>query len=151
MSAAVWGPLVLLALLVLIDQAIKLVIWRRYRRANRVIWRGKLRFKPVQNTRQSWLGDLGVPLFSNRIFAVIIKVVTTGIFVYVMHLALDHSGTYAAFAAFGFAGSLCSLIDSAFWDGSIDYIRIEGRFTFDLKDVYLVVFMIAVVVWYFAG
>lgn len=61
MPATVWGSLLLLALLVLIDQGIKLVIHRKYRRANRVIWPGKLRFRPVQNTQHSWLGGSGVP------------------------------------------------------------------------------------------
>lgn len=75
MPATVWRPLLLLALLVFIDQGIKLVIYRKYRRANRVIWPGRLRFRPVQNTRHSWLGDRGVPLFGNKAFAVSTKLV----------------------------------------------------------------------------
>lgn len=59
MPATVWRPLLLLALLVFIDQGIKLVIHRKYCRANRVIWPGRLQFRPVQNTRHSWLGGQG--------------------------------------------------------------------------------------------
>jgi len=43
--------------------------------------------------------------------------------------------------AFIFAGALCSLIDKVFWNGSLDYIYVHGFFTFDLKDVYINVFI----------
>lgn len=151
MPATVWRPLLLLALLVFIDQGIKLVIHRKYCRANRVIWPGRLQFRPVQNTRHSWLGDRGVPLFGNKAFAVSTKLVVSCIFADVMWAAMGYSGAVTACTAFALARALCSLIDSAFWGGSIDYIHIKRRFTFDLKDVYLLVFIIAVVVWLFVG
>lgn len=43
--------------------------------------------------------------------------------------------------AFLFSGATCSLIDKLFWDGSLDYILVKGFFTFDLKDVYLNIFI----------
>jgi len=43
--------------------------------------------------------------------------------------------------AFIFSGAVCSLIDKLFWDGSLDYILIKGLFTFDLKDVYINIFI----------
>ena len=45
---------------------------------------------------------------------------------------------------FVLSGIICSLIDKIFWDGSLDYIQLRGLFTFDLKDVYLTVFEVAV-------
>jgi signal peptidase II len=39
--------------------------------------------------------------------------------------------------AFILAGALCSLVDKVFWDGSLDYIMLNGFFTFDLKDLYI--------------
>jgi signal peptidase II len=46
---------------------------------------------------------------------------------------------------FLFSGSLCSLIDKIVWGGSLDYILLEGFFTFDLKDVYLTIFEILII------
>jgi signal peptidase II len=43
--------------------------------------------------------------------------------------------------AFIFSGAMCSLIDKVFWNGSLDYIFLSGFFTFDLKDVYINVFI----------
>jgi len=43
--------------------------------------------------------------------------------------------------AFLFSGAICSLIDKVFWNGSLDYILVKGLFTFDLKDVYINVFI----------
>jgi len=40
-----------------------------------------------------------------------------------------------------FSGAMCSLIDKIFWNGSLDYILVNGFFTFDLKDVYINIFM----------
>ncbi|MGH4119158.1 signal peptidase II [Clostridium sp.] len=42
--------------------------------------------------------------------------------------------------AFIFSGAICSLFDKIFWNGSLDYILVNGFFTFDLKDVYINVF-----------
>ncbi|WP_434290219.1 signal peptidase II [Clostridium botulinum] len=42
--------------------------------------------------------------------------------------------------AFIFSGAMCSLIDKIFWNGSLDYILVNGFFMFDLKDVYINIF-----------
>jgi signal peptidase II len=42
---------------------------------------------------------------------------------------------------FIFSGAMCSLIDKVFWDGSLDYILLNGFFTFDLKDLYIDIFI----------
>ena len=43
--------------------------------------------------------------------------------------------------SFIFAGATCSLIDKVFWDGNLYYILLHGLFTFDLKDVYINIFI----------
>ena len=48
--------------------------------------------------------------------------------------------------AFLFSAGICSLIDKVFWDGSLDYIFLNGFFTFDLKDVYASIFAGLVVI-----
>ena len=34
-------------------------------------------------------------------------------------------------------GGLCSLLDKTLWGGSLDYLQVPGKCTFDLKDLYL--------------
>ena len=46
--------------------------------------------------------------------------------------------------AFIFSGAMCSLIDKIFWNGSLDYILVNAFFTFDLKDVYINIFVTVV-------
>lgn len=45
-----------------------------------------------------------------------------------------------------FAGAICSFIDSLFWGGSIDYIRLFTWFTFDLKDCYISAVLVLIVI-----
>lgn len=47
--------------------------------------------------------------------------------------------------AFLFSGVICSLIDKIFWNGSLDYILLKGFFVFDLKDCYLTIFEVTVI------
>jgi signal peptidase II len=42
------------------------------------------------------------------------------------------------------------MTDKLFWNGSLDYLRFKGLFTFDLKDVYITdfeVILIAMIVF----
>lgn len=48
--------------------------------------------------------------------------------------------------SFLIAGATCSLIDKVCWNGSLDYILLKGMFTFDLKDLYIDVFIGLVVI-----
>lgn len=45
-----------------------------------------------------------------------------------------------------FAGSICSLIDKLFWGGSLDYILFKGLFIFDLKDIYLTIIELVLII-----
>ena len=47
--------------------------------------------------------------------------------------------------AFVFSGAMCSLIDKIFWNGSLDYIMVNGFFTFDLKDLFVNIFIVLVI------
>lgn len=50
-----------------------------------------------------------------------------------------------------FSGAICPLINSIYWKGSIDYIRIFNKITFDLKDCYIsgvIILMITISLMY---
>lgn len=49
--------------------------------------------------------------------------------------------------SFAFSGAICSWIDTAFWGGSLDFIRLFNWFIFDFKDIYLTVFLLLLLFW----
>lgn len=134
---------IMTALLIAVEQVIKLIINGSYLQNNDVIVENFLYFRPMFNRDYSWINSLfqlGVAKWPHIIMVLIIVV-----FVYLIYMFIDHKGynTKVVSTAFSFllAGGLCSLIDKVFWDGSLDYIYVQGQFTFDLKDVYINVFI----------
>lgn len=127
--------------LIAVEQGIKLVIARWYMEANIEIWAGVLRFRPIQNVNQTWFGSMGVPFMDSTPVVVVLNalVLWLGIRLYGYWLTvLKRRGRLVqTVAVFFFAGAVCSFIDSLFWGGSIDYIRLFTWFTFDLKDCYI--------------
>lgn len=70
----------------------------------------------------------------------LLLIVMYSVYRYIAHEGHDTSLVVTAFA-FIFAGGVCSFLDKVFWDGSLDYILLKNWFTFDLKDVYINVFV----------
>ena len=130
-------------LLILIEQGIKLIINGSYLQNNDAIIENLLYFKPMFNRDYSWINSLfqlGVAKWPHIIMVSIII-----ISVFLVYMFIDHKGynTKLVSTSFGFilAGGICSFIDKIFWDGSLDYIYLQNQFTFDLKDVYINVFI----------
>lgn len=138
--------------LVFIDQTIKIIISNGYMNTYFVIWKDILTFEPIQNIDQSWLGSLGVPGYDNRIFIIILRIITLGlsirIYSYFINILDIKIKLMNITFTFFFAGAICSLIDSIFWNGSIDYITLFDWFTFDLKDCYVNFIFVLLIVNY---
>lgn len=126
--------------LIFCDQIIKVIIAHKYFDVYYEIWKGVLEFKPIHNIRQSWYGALGVPFMGNRGFIIVLRICIfwIGLRTYNYWLTvLNIRGKLVHInATLFFSGVICSLIDSIYWKGSIDYIRILDQITFDLKDCY---------------
>lgn len=136
--------------LILIEQGIKLIINANYLNNNDMIVENFLYFKPMFNRDYSWINSLfqlGVAKWPHIIMVSLIVIV-----VILVYLFIDHKGynTKVVSTAFAFimAGGICSFLDKVFWDGSLDYIYVQGYFTFDLKDVYINVFIGLVVLMF---
>lgn len=134
-----------LAVIVLIgiEQAIKLVINHSFLDARFPILPPLLYFSPVFNRRYSWFNSM--LQFDGSKWIHILFVAAFGILILLFYSFVNKKlGSYkiihALFAVL-FSGAACSLIDKVFWDGSLDYIYLKGFFTFDLKDVYINVFI----------
>lgn len=126
-------------LLVTLEQLIKLIINSKLLGSNIEIVPSLLYFKPMFNRDYSWINslfDLGI----GRIFHLFLVLFILGL-IYLTYkhiIAIVSSNKYLDLSyIFIMSGALCSFIDKLFWDGSLDYIYLKGFFTFDLKDIYI--------------
>jgi len=131
-------------LLVLLDQIIKLIINAYYSNAAVELIPHFLAFKPVHNTDLSWFGSLGIGLFANYTCSIVFNLVILAVSITLYHYITVARNTGGFLVNLSFllllSGIVCSTIDRLFWKGSLDYIRLEGFFTFDLKDCYISAF-----------
>ena len=135
--------LFLTALLLIIEQSIKIFIYSKHMDSNIPIVDNLLYLKPMFNRDYSWINSLfslGISKAAHIILVGGIVVLVSLIYAFIRHKKQDTPLISTAFA-FIVAGGLCSFIDKIFWDGSLDYIYLVNYFTFDLKDVYVNVFI----------
>lgn len=140
MAGTVW-------ILFMIDQLIKLYIAYHLMDKEFYMIDHLIGFKPFQNKNYSWinsLGNFGVSLLIHIIVSIVLIAVIFVIYDFIRHKYAFHRLTFIMFA-FLYAGAVCSLVDKVIWKGSLDYILLEGLFIFDLKDVYLSVFEVLLV------
>lgn len=137
----------ILAFMVLVDQAIKLYIYHYHMDKSLDLLFNFVRFTPKFNRNYSWLNnlfDLGIGKAAHIIINIFVLVLICLFFAYIRKMHNCSRLTEFIFICV-LSGIICSLIDKIFWDGSLDYIQLRGLFTFDLKDVYLTVFEVAVI------
>lgn len=130
-------------ILVTIDQAIKIVISNNFFNKTFSILPPLLYFNPIFNRNYSWLNSmlqLGIGKWIH-VSAVAIMGVLIYLFYQYLNKAFGTNEIINIMYAFIFSGAMCSLIDKIFWNGSLDYILLNGFFTFDLKDVYISIFI----------
>jgi signal peptidase II len=135
-----WSAVVVL---VAIDQAVKVVINSKWLDARIPILPPYLYFEPMFNRDYSWVNSMLQLGISKGIHIAIVLIM--GIFIYLFYKYLNQkigpSNIINVLFAFIFSGTICSLVDKVFWDGSLDYILVNGFFTFDLKDAYINIFI----------
>lgn len=130
------------------DQGIKLLIKEYCTGANLNIIGDLVRFRPVLNVQYSWINsimNLGIGLLPHVLLVLLVMVVSWVIYSYLKTKGKD--GKLVRYiAVLLFAAGTCSLLDKIFWGGSLDYIYFKGLFVFDLKDIYLTVIEISLVI-----
>ncbi|KNF09060.1 lipoprotein signal peptidase [Gottschalkia purinilytica] len=129
--------------LISIEQIIKIIINSNYLDKNIPILPPLLYFKPIFNRDYSWFNSM-LQLGIGRWIHILIAAVMS-LLIYLFYSYLNNrigiNRVINIMFAFVFSGALCSLIDKVFWNGSLDYIQLKGFFTFDLKDLYINVFI----------
>jgi len=127
------------AILMIIDQGIKIIIKFFFFNNYFEIIPNFLSFDPIINTEGSWLNarfgfGVGFP------FLIIINALALILFLELYRYYI-HKGNKDFWADLCFifisAGALCSLIDKVFYGGSLDFIGISDLFIADIKDIYI--------------
>jgi signal peptidase II len=137
-------------ILAALDQAVKLIILERYKGVPSVLVPGVLRFDPVQNQNLSWiaiLADIKMPAFVMIVIQVLLASLLVVFFSYQRFVRPGKNLMLSLGFCAAFSGILCSFIDVVFWGGSLDYIGFLNWFVFDMKDVFLNIGSIAIVIW----
>lgn len=129
--------------LITIEQVIKLIINNNFFDKRFPILPPFLYFEPMFNRDYSWINSMFQLNVSKWIHIIMVAIMTTLIYLFYKYLnrQLGSKKIINIMFAFIFSGAMCSLIDKIFWNGSLDYILVNGFFTFDLKDVYINIFI----------
>ena len=139
--------LFMVSLLVSIDQFIKIIILNNFMNEKVYFIDKMIGFEPIINTKYSYinsLGNLGIGLTAHIITVLTVLLISIIIYIFIYE-TYNRNAFIECIFIFLFSGSFCSLIDKIIWGGSLDYILIEGFFTFDLKDVYLSIFLMLII------
>lgn len=134
-------------ILIIIDQSLKIIIKEKYQQREFYFISNILGFKPYKNREYSWinsLGDFGIGLVAHIVMIILIFLGSLFIFDFIKY-KYRVGRLEKILYIFLFAGILCSFLDKVVWGGSLDYIWLKHFFIFDLKDVYLTVFEILVI------
>jgi signal peptidase II len=131
------------SILIIIEQTIKIVISNHYFNEHFPILSPFLNFSPMFNKDYSWFNSMFQLGVSKWIHVAIVCVMIAAVLLFYQYIRknLCNNRTVNMMFAFLFSGTFCSLIDKLFWNGSLDYINVKGFFTFDLKDVYIDIFI----------
>ena len=127
------------AILMLLDQGLKLIIKLFYFDKSFYIIPKYLSFDPIINSQGSWINarfGAGVSFTS----LIILNILALIIFIeaYRYYLFNGHKDFWSDMCfIFIISGCLCSLIDKVFYGGSLDFIGISSLFIADLKDIYI--------------
>lgn len=131
--------------LIAIDQAVKIIINAYFLDVNFEIIPGLLEFKPVFNSKHSYLNSLLYKYFDINLgfwFHIILFLVAQVIFIllhgFLKSNTIDREKILDAALVFQISGFVCALTGNMIWKNSIlDFIYLKPLFIFDFKDVYL--------------
>jgi signal peptidase II len=129
--------------LIALEQGIKLLINRFFLDASVPLLKPLFYFEPMFNRHYSWFNSMLRIEGSRWVHIVFVGLVIVLIFLFYRYARRRMGARRFTDTMFSFllAGAVCSFIDKLFWNGSLDYIRMDGLFTFDLKDLYIDVFI----------
>ena len=139
-----------IAILTAIDQIVKLIIAHSYGSAAVVIIPNVLLFRPFQNTYRLFvtaLVEYRLPIYIIVFIQTIAGVILISMYRYFSYLLRAKYKLLDICFAFSISGVCCSFIDTVFWGGSLDYIQLFDWFIFDMKDVFLTITAVLMIIF----
>lgn len=132
-----------ICLLVVLDQGVKIVINTWFFETRFTIIPSLLEFHPKFNYNHSYLNDLfklGIGKWVHMILFFLISAFY--IPVYAGMRACSHKSKLVDWGTiFGLSGIACAILSNLFWKGVLDFIYLVPLFIFDLKDIYINLFV----------
>jgi len=134
-----------------IDQTIKIVIDRHFLDVRFDIISPLLYFSPTFNHDYTWINNLfslGIGFWVHIVFFcfAVVPILVVG---YDVFKTISNNAKIINIAfIFAFAAALSALIGTIFWGGCLDYIYLKPLFVFDLKDLYMNIFVILLLLYY---
>jgi len=132
-------------LLVILDQATKIIINSFFMETHFEIIPSLFEFKPTFNDKHSYLNDLlykhfniNLGLLFHVILFLFIGIIVFTFYSYCRSNIVENKKLLDAAFIFFTAGFLCALIGNLIWEkGTLDFIYLKPLFVFDLKDLYI--------------
>ncbi|WP_434304052.1 signal peptidase II [Clostridium botulinum] len=115
------------------DQVIKIVINNNFFDKRFRILPPLLYFEPMFNRQYSWLNSMLQLGIGKYVHISLVAIISILIYLFYQYLNKQFRANkiISIMYAFIFSGAMCSLIDKIFWNGSLDYILVNGFFTFE--------------------
>ncbi len=136
--------------LIALDQAVKLAIAFLAGGRQFVLIDAILRFEPHQNTHLNWLASMLKIKMPVLLMIALQLLLSAALILFYRYSRYSRPNT-SRYLNLGFctalAGIGCSFADVVFWGGSLDYLKLFDWFVFDIKDVYLNIGWIGIVLW----
>ncbi|MDC0584174.1 signal peptidase II [Bacteroidales bacterium] len=139
-----------IALLIVLDQSIKLIINAFFFEINFEIITSFLEFKPKYNTKHSYFNVLisenthiEFGLWFHVMFFILLQGFMLLLYNYVRTKIVSKTTMLDLAFSFQISALICALTGSLIWkNGTLDFIHLKPLFIFDLKDAYIIFFTI---------
>ncbi len=133
--------LIFIFIAIIIDQGVKIWLFsREWQSISKPIIAPVFYFEPTHNTLGSYLWVLLKLKDASHLLNVILVILIASLFIEFWRFYRSkrrNSSWINVFMNLFIAGVSCNLIDNIFHGGSLDYITIRPFYTFDMKDMYI--------------
>jgi signal peptidase II len=136
--------------LFVIDRVVKVVIDRYFINVKFEIIPPVFYFRPTFNPQYSWVNGLfglGMGFWAHVVLLGFAAIIFVLLYDFMKKISGNRKIVSIAFI-FGFAGVMSSFIGTIVWNGCLDYIEWRRFTVFDLKDLYINIFL-TLLVWYY--
>jgi len=145
-----------IVLLILIDQAIKIIISSFFLENQFEIIPSLFEFKPIFNDKHSYVNSLlyknfniDMGLWFHIVFFLFIEILLLFLYGYCRKNIFENKKLLDVAFIFQIAGVICALIGNLIWEkGTLDFMYLKPLFIFDFKDMYVNCFVILFLIYF---